>query len=92
MKRIIISIIILTLFCVVFYLIYGIYLPKEIEWRNEIMNDLCEKNNLIFEESNTFISQPTCYENKGFIRVRYYAPHWWGDFNDSKLQYLERKT
>lgn len=75
---------------VIFLAIYIINTPKEIEWRSKIMKDLCNQNNLTFNQGNPmWLEQQTCYKQEGIIRRIYYAPEWWGDFNKAENQYLE---
>jgi hypothetical protein len=73
----------------IIYMVYVVYVPKEIEWRSKIMKELCESNNMSFNKGNpSFLEEQSCYKQEGFIRTEYKAPHWWGEFNKIENQYL----
>lgn len=89
----IIIVTILVLAGILIYVGYGIYVPKEIEWRSKIMEDLCYRNNMSFNKGNpSFLQEQSCYKQEGEVRTEYYAPHWFGEFNKPELQYLIKKT
>ena len=71
------------------FIVYKVVLSQDINWRLDIMKDLCEKNNMSFNKGNVmFLEHAECYKSEGFIRIEYYAPQFFGDFDKVSNQYL----